>query len=198
MRRSHSRWRHQRGGGEGPDLSAARRGSLHVCAGCLSTRAPPLHPPPPAGAISEGEVKAQIWALLLGGIGVAYALDTWAGHDFPIMTALAAGGSFISYIYSGKQPSSSSACRCPSARRWMGDGARAVPILCLSPALPAPRTRSSALAHSHLPRLAWPGPPCPADACRSRAAPLLCKHPPPHVAPLSLSLLPCVQRRPSS
>ncbi|PSC76066.1 chlorophyll synthetase [Micractinium conductrix] len=56
--------------------------------------------PIPSGAISEGEVKAQIWALLLGGIGVAYALDTWAGHDFPIMTALAAGGSFISYIYS--------------------------------------------------------------------------------------------------
>lgn len=32
-----------------------------------------------AGAISEGEVKAQIWALLLGGIGVAFALDQWAG-----------------------------------------------------------------------------------------------------------------------
>ena len=45
----------------------------------------------------------QIWVLLLGGIGVAYALDTWAGHETPIMTILAIGGSFISYIYSGER-----------------------------------------------------------------------------------------------
>ncbi|EFN57184.1 hypothetical protein CHLNCDRAFT_34863 [Chlorella variabilis] len=56
--------------------------------------------PIPSGAISEGEVKAQIWALLLGGIGVAFVLDQWAGHDFPIMTVLSVFGSFISYIYS--------------------------------------------------------------------------------------------------
>ncbi|KAI3434883.1 hypothetical protein D9Q98_002937 [Chlorella vulgaris] len=56
--------------------------------------------PIPSGAISEGEVKAQIWALLAGGIGVAYVLDQWAGHETPIMTILAVFGSFISYIYS--------------------------------------------------------------------------------------------------
>lgn len=56
--------------------------------------------PIPSGAISEVEVKQQIWVLLIGGIAVAYALDTWAGHETPIMTILALGGSFISYIYS--------------------------------------------------------------------------------------------------
>eukprot|EP00468_Gymnochlora_sp_CCMP2014_P005516 CAMPEP_0167767268 /NCGR_PEP_ID=MMETSP0110_2-20121227/15936_1 /TAXON_ID=629695 /ORGANISM="Gymnochlora sp., Strain CCMP2014" /LENGTH=519 /DNA_ID=CAMNT_0007655649 /DNA_START=58 /DNA_END=1617 /DNA_ORIENTATION=+ len=56
--------------------------------------------PIPSGAISEGEVIAQIWALLLGGIGLAYGLDQWAGHDFPMVTALSIGGSFVSYIYS--------------------------------------------------------------------------------------------------
>ncbi|PRW33934.1 chlorophyll synthetase [Chlorella sorokiniana] len=56
--------------------------------------------PIPSGRISEGEVIAQIWILLLGGIGVAAVLDLWAGHDFPIMTLLAVFGSFISYIYS--------------------------------------------------------------------------------------------------
>jgi len=56
--------------------------------------------PIPSGAISEKEVIAQIWALLLGGIGLAYGLDQWAGHDFPMVTALSIGGSFISYIYS--------------------------------------------------------------------------------------------------
>ncbi|KAL4446702.1 hypothetical protein ABPG77_007946 [Micractinium sp. CCAP 211/92] len=56
--------------------------------------------PIPSGAISEAEVKEQIWALLLGGIGVAFLLDRWADHSFPIMTVLAIFGSFISYIYS--------------------------------------------------------------------------------------------------
>ena len=55
---------------------------------------------PHAGAISESQVITQVWALLLGGIGVAAVLDTWAGHDWPIMTVLAIFGSFISYIYS--------------------------------------------------------------------------------------------------
>lgn len=32
-----------------------------------------------AGRISESEVIAQIWILLLGGIGVAAVLDLWAG-----------------------------------------------------------------------------------------------------------------------
>ncbi len=56
--------------------------------------------PIPSGAISIPQVVTQIWVLLLGGLGVAYALDRWAGHDFPTITVLALGGSFISYIYS--------------------------------------------------------------------------------------------------
>ena len=35
--------------------------------------------PIPSGAISENEVIAQIWVLLLGGLGLAYGLDVWAG-----------------------------------------------------------------------------------------------------------------------
>jgi chlorophyll/bacteriochlorophyll a synthase len=56
--------------------------------------------PIPSGAISLGQVRVQIWVLLLSGLGVAYALDLWAQHEFPILLALAVGGSFISYIYS--------------------------------------------------------------------------------------------------
>ncbi len=56
--------------------------------------------PIPSGAISIPQVVTQIWVLLAAGIGVAYALDLWAGHSFPIMTVLALGGSFLSYIYS--------------------------------------------------------------------------------------------------
>jgi chlorophyll/bacteriochlorophyll a synthase len=56
--------------------------------------------PIPSGIISLPQVTAQIWVLLLAGIGVSYALDTWAGHSFPTITAMAIGGSFLSYIYS--------------------------------------------------------------------------------------------------
>lgn len=56
--------------------------------------------PIPSGAISEPQVIAQAWILLLGGLGVAYTLDRWAGHEFPTLLVLAAFGSFISYIYS--------------------------------------------------------------------------------------------------
>jgi chlorophyll/bacteriochlorophyll a synthase len=56
--------------------------------------------PIPSGIISLPQVTAQIWILLLAGIGVSYALDTWAGHSFPTITAMAIGGSFLSYIYS--------------------------------------------------------------------------------------------------
>jgi len=56
--------------------------------------------PIPSGAISEGEVIAQIWVLLLGGLALSYGLDVWAGHEFPVNLALAIFGSFISYIYS--------------------------------------------------------------------------------------------------
>lgn len=56
--------------------------------------------PIPSGAISEGQVIFQIWFLLLGGLGIAYGLDVWAGHDFPTVLALSIFGSWISYIYS--------------------------------------------------------------------------------------------------
>jgi chlorophyll synthase len=56
--------------------------------------------PIPSGAIPLNQVIAQIWILLLAGLAVAFGLDVWAGHDFPVMTALALGGSFVSYIYS--------------------------------------------------------------------------------------------------
>jgi len=56
--------------------------------------------PIPSGAISEGQVIFQIWFLLLGGLAIAYGLDVWTGHDFPVVLALSIFGSFISYIYS--------------------------------------------------------------------------------------------------
>jgi chlorophyll synthase len=56
--------------------------------------------PIPSGAISLPQVVVQIWMLLLAGIGVAYGLDRWAGHEFPTITVMAIFGSFLSYIYS--------------------------------------------------------------------------------------------------
>ena len=56
--------------------------------------------PIPSGAISIPQVATQILVLLFAGIAIAYVLDAWAGHTFPILTALAIGGSFLSYIYS--------------------------------------------------------------------------------------------------
>jgi chlorophyll synthase len=56
--------------------------------------------PIPSGAISEGQVIAQIWALLLGGWGIAYGLDVWCHHETPTVLLLSIFGSFISYIYS--------------------------------------------------------------------------------------------------
>jgi chlorophyll synthase len=56
--------------------------------------------PIPSGAISIPQVVTQILVLLFSGIGVAYILDRWAGHEFPIITVLAIGGSIVSYIYS--------------------------------------------------------------------------------------------------
>jgi chlorophyll/bacteriochlorophyll a synthase len=56
--------------------------------------------PIPSGIISISQVVTQIIVLLLGGIGVAYFLDRVSGHDFPIMTCLTLGGTFIAYIYS--------------------------------------------------------------------------------------------------
>ena len=56
--------------------------------------------PIPSGAISVPQVVTQILVLLIAGILVAYGLDVWAGHEFPTLTVLACGGSFLSYIYS--------------------------------------------------------------------------------------------------
>lgn len=56
--------------------------------------------PIPSGAISLPQVITQAWVLLLSGIGLAYVLDVWAGHDFPIVTVMALFGTFIAYIYS--------------------------------------------------------------------------------------------------
>lgn len=50
--------------------------------------------------LRQKQVIEQIWFLLLGGLAIAYGLDVWAGHDFPMVLALSIGGSFISYIYS--------------------------------------------------------------------------------------------------
>lgn len=56
--------------------------------------------PIPSGAISIPQVTTQILLLLGLGIGISYVLDTWAGHEFPMITVLCVGGAFVSYIYS--------------------------------------------------------------------------------------------------
>lgn len=56
--------------------------------------------PIPSGAISLGQVKLQIWVLLLAGLGMSYGLDVWAQHTTPVVFLLAVGGSFVSFIYS--------------------------------------------------------------------------------------------------
>jgi chlorophyll synthase len=66
----------------------------------INTINEPYHPPIPSGAISEGQVIFQIWFLLLGELSIAYSLDAWAGHNFPMVLALSVFGSFILYIYS--------------------------------------------------------------------------------------------------
>ena len=56
--------------------------------------------PIPSGAISIPQVVTQILVLLFAGLAIAFTLDRWAGHQFPTITALAIGGSFLAYIYS--------------------------------------------------------------------------------------------------
>ncbi len=56
--------------------------------------------PIPSGAISIPQVTAQILLLLGAGLGVAYLLDLWAGHETPTMTLLTLLGAFLAYIYS--------------------------------------------------------------------------------------------------
>lgn len=56
--------------------------------------------PIPSGAISLPQVITQIWVLLIAGLVIAFALDKWAGNEFPTITSIAIIGSFIGYIYS--------------------------------------------------------------------------------------------------
>jgi chlorophyll/bacteriochlorophyll a synthase len=56
--------------------------------------------PIPSGAIPLGQVVAQIWILLLSGVGLAFLLDAWVGHAYPAVTMTALGGVFLAYIYS--------------------------------------------------------------------------------------------------
>lgn len=56
--------------------------------------------PIPSGAIPLKQVIAQIWILLIAGMGIAVALDIWANHDFPVVSAIALVGAFLAYIYS--------------------------------------------------------------------------------------------------
>jgi len=56
--------------------------------------------PIPSGAITPTEVYQQIAFLLVGGGALAYNLDQWAGNDWPVITAVAAFGAFVAYIYS--------------------------------------------------------------------------------------------------
>lgn len=66
----------------------------------VSGAPPPVKHPAPIVLPLQKQVIEQIWFLLLGGLAIAYGLDVWAGHDFPMVLALSVGGSFISYIYS--------------------------------------------------------------------------------------------------
>ncbi|MBD1905960.1 chlorophyll synthase ChlG [Funiculus sociatus GB2-A5] len=56
--------------------------------------------PIPSGAISVPQVVMQILVLLFAGLSLSYVLDRWAGHDFPTITCIALGGTFLAYIYS--------------------------------------------------------------------------------------------------
>lgn len=56
--------------------------------------------PIPSGAISVPQVATQIVVLLVAGIALSYALDRWAGHQFPTITVICLIGSFLAYIYS--------------------------------------------------------------------------------------------------
>ncbi len=56
--------------------------------------------PIPSGAISIGQVKAQILILLFAGLALAVLLDTWAGHPNYPVTITAVWGGFLAFIYS--------------------------------------------------------------------------------------------------
>jgi hypothetical protein len=56
--------------------------------------------PIPSGAISEGEVYFQIYALLLSGIALSIGLDVWAMHEWPVIGLVASIGIILAYTYS--------------------------------------------------------------------------------------------------
>ncbi|MBC8123438.1 MAG: chlorophyll synthase ChlG [Gemmatimonadaceae bacterium] len=62
--------------------------------------------PIPSGAISLGQVQAQVVVLLVAGLGLAVLLDLWAAQAFPtqhtqsVVTLIALVGVFLAYIYS--------------------------------------------------------------------------------------------------
>jgi len=56
--------------------------------------------PIPSGAISIPEVIAQIWFLLLAGLGVAWLLDAWSGQTWPVITTIALIGALLAFLYS--------------------------------------------------------------------------------------------------
>jgi chlorophyll synthase len=61
--------------------------------------------PIPSGRITQTQVFQQVFFLLFGGLGLAYGLDVWAGHDIlanPLnsITVIAIFGSIVAYLYS--------------------------------------------------------------------------------------------------
>ena len=52
------------------------------------------------GAVGEVHAQEQRLLVRLYGAFVALQLDGWAGNDWPVITAIAAFGSFVAYIYS--------------------------------------------------------------------------------------------------
>jgi chlorophyll synthase len=56
--------------------------------------------PIPSGAIPLWRVVTQIWVLFLAGLGLAFGLDRYVGHEFPVIVGLTLGGAFLAYIYS--------------------------------------------------------------------------------------------------
>ena len=62
------------------------------CSPLPAIRAPPL--------LHHSQAVIQFSVLLAGGLAVGGILDVWCEHEWPIVFALAAGGSLISYIYS--------------------------------------------------------------------------------------------------
>ena len=61
--------------------------------------------PIPSGRITEEEVFQQVYALLFGGLALAFGCDAWAGHDVlgnPLNSIglIACFGAVVSYLYS--------------------------------------------------------------------------------------------------